>query len=212
MLTSLAGALVAVACTTVLLFLVFVGYGFACRLRSPSSGDFVVVLGSTLTADGQVPPLLAARLERTREVVEALREQGGAPVMIVSGGKTPRDPVTEANAMAEYLVRAGERAEELVMEDESCNTEQNIRLSGRIMQQTGPAGFHCIIVTNDYHCPRAAVLIRRNGLSATVIGAKTPAKRWHSAVVRDFAALVVTCWKPAMLLGVVVALAAALVI
>ena len=193
-----------------LLILAFVGFGLASRSRRPESGDFIVILGSTLTSDGRVPPLLAARLERGRAVAAELRQRGGAPVMIVSGGKTRQNPATEASAMAKYLVEAGESPDDMLLEEQSVNTVENLRLVEQIMHNARPDGHRCVIVTSDYHCPRVALIARRYKMRATVVGAKTPMDRWPAASARDFAALGVTFWRPATLLTLLVAAAAVL--
>lgn len=211
MLTSLVGALIAAVCTAALLFSGFLAYGLGSRRRRPKTADFVVVLGTTLAADGQVPPLLAARLDRARAIVEELRSNGDDPTMIVSGGKTTKDRRTEASAMAEYQMRRGARGDRMLVEDESCNTGENIRLSGQIMHLALPDGYRCVIVTSDYHCPRVAVLAWRNGLPAGLVGSTTPARRLASGAVRDFAALVVSCWKLVAVVYAIVAVATAMV-
>lgn len=211
MLTSLIGALIAVMCAAVLLFCSFAVYGFASRMRDTVSADFVVVLGTTLTPEGDVPPLLAARLDRATLLINKLTSAGGAPVVIVSGGQTPKDPRTEADAMAEYLTAHGARSDRLVHEGKSYTTEENIGFSGRIMQEMRPSGFRCAIVTSDYHCPRVAIFARRAKLPTVVMGANTPVSRWFSGAARDFAALVFACWKPVASACAVIALAAVLI-
>ncbi|MFD0634695.1 YdcF family protein [Catenulispora yoronensis] len=157
--------------------LAWLAYVVASRLRRPEAGsaDFVVVLGSTLTSDGQVPPMLAARLDKAHETAAALRDGAETrPVLLVSGGKTRRDAVAEAGPMAGYLVAAGEKAEELLLEDQSLTTKDNLRLAGRLMAEARPDGYRCVIVTSDYHCPRVAILARCGRLPATVVGATAP--------------------------------------
>ena len=175
-----------------LVLLAIIGYGSASRRRAFGPVDYVVVLGSTLDPDGAVPPLLAARLDKAREVAVALRGRGADPVLIVSGGRTAHDPGTEAGAMAEYLFTAGEDAAGVLVEDQSLTTKDNLRRTREIIRNR-PGGRHCVIVSSDYHCLRVALLVRR-GLSATVVGARTPGRQWPVAVVRDLAALLVTWW------------------
>ena len=69
--------------------------------------DYVVVLGAGLLDGGQVPRLLASRLERGRAVYEKLASRGADPLLIVSGGKGGDEQVSEAAAMARYLTERG---------------------------------------------------------------------------------------------------------
>jgi uncharacterized SAM-binding protein YcdF (DUF218 family) len=176
-----------------LMLLAVIGYGSASRRRAFGTADHVVVLGSTLNADGAVSAVLAARLDKAREVAAALRGRGGDPVLVVSGGRTARDPATEAGAMAEYLAEAGEDATRMLVEDQSRTTKENLRRTRELLRDRG-AGQRCVIVSSDYHCLRIALLARQNGLSATVVGAPTPRRQWPVAVLRDLAALLVTWW------------------
>lgn len=68
----------------------YVLYAFMYGLLARTGGaDFVVVLGAGLRPDGGVPPLLASRLDRGREVWAALDRRAGEfkPLLIVSGAR-----------------------------------------------------------------------------------------------------------------------------
>jgi len=77
------------------------------RLRVLRHADFVVVLGSGLLDGGQIPPLLASRLDRGQAVFQALAARGSDPVLIVSGGKGSDEQVSEADAITGYLAARG---------------------------------------------------------------------------------------------------------
>jgi uncharacterized SAM-binding protein YcdF (DUF218 family) len=172
------------------LFVSYVIYAFIySRLGVYRGADFVVVLGSGLKDGGRVPPLLASRLERARTVYETLVPGGAAgPVLIVSGGKGSDERVSEAEAMAGYLIERGFPAGRVVREDRSRTTEENIRFSKAIMDRSRPAS-RCVIVTSSYHAFRAAIIARRAGVNGQVTGAPTAAYYWPSAVLREFAAV-----------------------
>ena len=46
-----------------------------------------------------------------------------------------------------------------------------------------------LIVTNDYHAPRAAMLARRLGIEAQAVGCPTALYYWPSAYLREFVAV-----------------------
>ena len=162
------------------------------RLGVDRGADFVVALGSGLKDGGRVTPLLASRLERARAVYDTLVPDGAAgaadPVLIVSGGKGSDERVSEAEAMAGYLVERGFPADRVVREDRSRSTEENLRFSKAIMDRSRPAA-RCVIVTSSYHAFRAAIIARRVGVNGQVTGAPTAAYYWPSAVLREFAAV-----------------------
>jgi uncharacterized SAM-binding protein YcdF (DUF218 family) len=187
----------------------YVLYAFLYGLLARASGaDFVVVLGSGLRPDGGVPPLLASRLERGRQVWTALdrsadlsrqkgsdgNEQPGRraddarPLLIVSGGKGDDERIPEAYAMASYLTDRGFPAGRLLVEDQSRNTEENLVFSKAIIDEVRP-GARTTIVTSDFHAFRAALLARRLGIRGQVTGARVAAYFRPSAMLREFAAV-----------------------
>jgi uncharacterized SAM-binding protein YcdF (DUF218 family) len=169
----------------------YVLYAFLYGLLARTGGaDFVVVLGSGLRPDGGVPPLLASRLDRAREVWAALDRRAGGfkPLLIVSGGQGEDEPVTEASAMATYLIARRVPAGRLLIEDRSRSTEENLLFSKAIMDEARP-GARATIVTSDFHAFRSALLARRLGIRGQVTGARVAGYYRPSAVLREFAAV-----------------------
>jgi uncharacterized SAM-binding protein YcdF (DUF218 family) len=161
-------------------------YGIVAALMSRA--DYVIVLGAGLGSRGQVTPLLASRLDRGREVWEAIAARGGRPVLIVSGGKGDDEQVPEAEAMAAYLMTRGFPAGCLVQESRSRTTQENLAFSQAIMD-AARAGATCVIVTSSYHVFRTAIIARKAGIRGQVTGARTAAYYWPSAMLREFAAV-----------------------
>ncbi|MEU4063247.1 YdcF family protein [Streptomyces wedmorensis] len=172
------------------LFLCFVGYAYLYgRMRIRRDADYVVVLGSGLVGGHRVPPLLASRLDRGRQVYEMLAARGGdAPVLITSGGQGPDEALPESHAMADYLVERGFPAGAVLREDRSRTTEENMLRSKELMERDRP-GSSCVIVTNNFHAFRAALTARRAGLDGQVVGSPTAAYFWPSATIREFVAV-----------------------
>jgi uncharacterized SAM-binding protein YcdF (DUF218 family) len=167
-------------------------YGLVARA---GGSDFVIVLGAGLGPDGQVPPLLASRLDRGHGVWAALsrRATGPGPLLIVSGGKGGDERVPEATAMASYLTARGFPADQLLLEDRSRNTEENLLFSKAIMDQARP-GARCTIVTSDFHAFRAAMIARRLGIRGQVTGARVAGYYRPSGMLREFAAVFLRYW------------------
>ncbi|QUQ62908.1 YdcF family protein [Kutzneria sp. CA-103260] len=166
-------------------FLVYsVFYG---RVRQRREVDFVVVLGAGLI-DGKVTRLLGGRLDRGRQVWERLR--GEAPMMITSGGQGADEPVSEARAMADYLIDAGVPAGAILLEDKSTTTLENLTFSRQIMLSRKP-DYRCTVVTSNYHVLRAALFARRAKVNGQVLGAPTARYFWPNAFLREFVAILV---------------------
>lgn len=169
----------------------YVLYAFGYGLLARTGGaDFVVVLGAGLRPDGGVPPLLASRLDRGRQVWAELDRRAGEfkPLLIVSGGKGDDERVPEASAMAAYLTARGFPADRLLLEDRSRSTEENLLFSKAIMEEIRP-GARVTVVTSDFHAFRAALLARRLGIQGQVTGARVAGYYRPSAVLREFAAV-----------------------
>src|SRR6266699_1164797 len=159
------------------------------RITGLRRADFVVVLGSGLTGGDRVPPLLASRLERGRQVYQTLaRRRKTSPLLIVSGGKGNDERISEAEAMARYLIERGVPEDHVVREDQSRTTEENLTFSKASMERSQPR-YRCIVVTSNYHVFRAAMLARRLGVNGQVTGARTAGYYWPSAMLREFAAV-----------------------
>ena len=169
----------------------YVCYAFVYGLVARTGGaDFVIVLGAGLRPDGGVPPLLASRLERGREVWAALdrRAAGFRPMLILSGGKGDDERRSEASAMAAYLTERGFPADRMLLEDQSRTTEENLVLSKAIIDDLKP-GARVTVVTSDFHAFRAALLARRLGIRGQVTGARVAGYYRPSALLREFAAV-----------------------
>lgn len=184
-------AALGLACYLSFLFLSFLTYAFLYgRLQVRRTADYVVVLGSGLSGGSKVPPLLAGRLDRAREVHTGLTRRGHSPVLITSGGQGPDEDLPESHAMADYLTDRGFPGELIEREDKSTTTEENLRYSKAIMER-GTPGYRCVVVTNNYHAFRAALTARRLGIRGQVVGAPTARYFWPNATIREFAALLV---------------------
>ncbi|MFI9321918.1 YdcF family protein [Kitasatospora aureofaciens] len=185
----LAGTAVLVVGYVSFLFVCFVGYAFLYgRHRPRGDVDFVIVLGSGLIGGERVPPLLASRLIRGREVYERQAARGNPPVLITSGGQGPDEKLPESDAMAAYLIERGFPAEHIEREDRSRTTEENLLFSRAIMERAKP-DYRCVVVTNNFHAFRAALTARKTGVNGHVFGSPTARYYWPSATIREFAAI-----------------------
>ncbi|MGW4526541.1 YdcF family protein [Amycolatopsis sp. NPDC004378] len=173
------------------LFVCFLLYSLVYgRIRSRRPLDFVVVLGSGLLGGRTVPPLLASRLDRGRRVLDAEDRKGRSPLLVTSGGQGPGEDVPEAHAMADHLVGRGLPRERIVLEDRSRTTRENLAFSDALMRERRP-DYRCVVVTNNFHVLRAALLARKAKVNGQVIGAPTAWYFWPSATLREFAAILV---------------------
>ncbi|MGZ0147986.1 YdcF family protein [Kribbella sp. WER1] len=170
------------------LFLCFLVYAFFySRVRSSRKVDFVVVLGSGLIGS-RVPPLLASRLDRAQQVYQRALRKGRSPRIITSGGQGPGEDIPESHAMAAYLIEHGVPDGEIIREDKSTTTWENLTFSRDLMTELRPQ-YRCLIVTNNFHAFRAALTARKAKVNGQVVGSPTAAYYWPTATIREFIAI-----------------------
>lgn len=170
------------------LFLCFLVYAFFySRVRSSRKVDFVVVLGSGLMGS-RVTPLLASRLDRAQQVYERALRKGRSPLLVTSGGQGPGEDLPESHAMAAYLVDHGVPDDQILREDRSTTTWENLTFSRDLMVELRPQ-YRCLIVTNNFHAFRAALTARKAKVNGQVVGSPTAAYYWPTATIREFVAI-----------------------
>lgn len=147
----------------------------------------VVALGSGLI-DGEVPPLLASRLDGARRAYAGALAIGASPVLVASGGQGEDEPRSEAEAMAEYLREHDVPPAAILTETESRTTQQNLANTAALLAERGIAG-PVAVVTNNFHAFRAALLMSRAGLPGYVLGSPTADYYWPSATIREYMAI-----------------------
>ncbi|MGW0638772.1 YdcF family protein [Nocardia salmonicida] len=147
----------------------------------------IVVHGSGLLGD-RVPPLLASRLDRALGIWRAAR--GPSPLLVTSGGKGSDERVAESTAMAAYLTEHGVRDDEILREDRSTTTRENLLFSRELLARRGIES-RILLVTSNFHVLRTAVLARQVGLDAQAVGASTARYYLPSAVLREYVGILV---------------------
>lgn len=158
------------------------------KSRKQPETRYVVVLGCGIRRDGSVTPLLKGRLDAG---LAAWETGGRRAKIIVSGGQGPDEAVSEARAMANYLLSQGVPETDILLEDTSTTTEENLRNSRAIMEARGRLG-HCTVATSSYHCLRAALFARRVGLDVSCVGGRTAPFYYPAAFFREYIALIVS--------------------
>lgn len=164
----------------------------------PGKLDYVVVLGAGLIGD-QVTPLLASRIDKG---IAIYQKQPGCK-LIMSGGQGPDEIIAEGQAMANYALEKGVPAEDILIENQSTNTEENLKFSFALMK----SGSRFAFVTNYYHVFRALLLARKLKIKCIGYGARTKFYFSLNAFIREFVGYLVMTKKAHLLfLGIVSAI------
>jgi len=147
--------------------------------------DYVIIHGAGLLEGGRVSKLLADRLDKA---ISVYQKDPTPPVLIPSGGKGSDEMMSEAEAMAGYLMDKGIPEEKIIKEDQSKTTLENLKNSKAIIdEQPGPK--YTALVTSNYHVYRALRYCRKIGLKCTGIGSHVAFYYWPSALIREFIAI-----------------------
>lgn len=105
--------------------------------------------------------LLQDRLDKALDYLEEHPDMA----VVVSGGQGPDEHITEARAMADYLVEQGIDEEKILLEEQSHNTIQNFRRSKQLLEKVGYdlEETEVLVVSNGFHLTRARMLAERTG-------------------------------------------------
>ena len=160
--------------------------------RIPSfDKDYILVLGCQVGRDGKATPLLRGRADAALEFARLQREGTGKDIIYVpSGGKGADEPVSEAEAIRDYLLSGGVPEDRILMEDRSATTYENFRNSLQLIRESGAADPKVAYATTGYHVFRSGVIANRQGIYAEGIGGRTKRYFWVNAFVREFIATV----------------------
>ena len=174
------------------LYVTYIIYGFVYNtfpvIKHP---DYIIILGSGLIGD-KVPPLLAQRLEKGKMMYEKFNN---SPKIVVSGGQGVDEPIAEAEAMAQYLRQVSIPQEDIIIEQQSINTLENLQFSKTILDEKSKENYYCLVVTNSFHSLRAGIYMRKLGIKGRSIGSRTALYFLPSAWIRETFGLIMLYWK-----------------
>ena len=147
--------------------------------------DYIVALGAGLI-DGLTPTkLLANRLDKA---IRVFNKSVSSCYIVVSGGQGADEKVSEAEAMHTYLIDKGIKNHQIILEDKSVNTFENMRNSFEIIKRRG-GRMRIAVVTSNFHVYRALLLCQSLDIPAIGIGAPIALYFWPSAMIREYVAL-----------------------
>ncbi|MBM6386682.1 MAG: YdcF family protein [Paenibacillus sp.] len=154
--------------------------------NDPEQADYVIILGSGIKGR-ELSLTLKQRLDAS---LDYIRNHPQTPV-IVSGGQGPGESIPEALAMKNYLVEQGITPAQVIMEDKSTSTQENMAFSKKIIDEAGLEHPEIMIVTSDYHMFRSKYLAAKNGYAAEYgISAPSPGYLKPINMIREYFAVV----------------------
>lgn len=136
--------------------------------------DYVIVLGAGLWQGVYPTETLRNRLGSAIDYYNSHKE---TEKIVVSGGQGEDEEISEAEAMKSYLVERGIPEEDIILEDKSRNTTQNLKYSREKIEECSGKSIeelNITIVTTEFHALRSNFLAKRCGYkNVTNYSAKT---------------------------------------
>lgn len=150
--------------------------------------DYLIVLGAGLINGNKVSKLLGTRIDRAIAFAYKQYDKGRKlPKFIMSGGKGNDEKISEAQAMKNYALERGIPEENILLEDNSRNTYENMLFSKNVaFNDFGSKKYKVKFFTNNYHLFRAALYAKKVHLHANGVGSTTRLYYLPNAVIREF--------------------------
>jgi uncharacterized SAM-binding protein YcdF (DUF218 family) len=146
--------------------------------------DYMIILGCKTRNDGTLTPLLKGRVDKALEFRNnQLKETNKDLIFIPSGAQGPDEIISEAQSMKNYLLEQGIKEKNIILEDKSTNTYENIKFSNKLIKKKNA---NLAFSTTNYHVFRAGLLATEQGLKIEGIGSKTRMYYWINAFIREF--------------------------
>jgi uncharacterized SAM-binding protein YcdF (DUF218 family) len=138
-------------------------------------GETAIVLGAAVYGD--VPtPVFAARIDHAIN----LYREGRVKRLLLTGGRSPEDRLTEAEAAAAYARARGVPPAAILLERQSRTTRQNLENARQVLGDAADAPV--LIVSDPLHMRRAMAIAAAVGFDAEA--SPTPTSRYRSLATR----------------------------
>ena len=121
--------------------------------------DVAIVLGAA-TSEGEVSPVYRERLNYGM----ILYEQDYVKKILVTGGYGEGSEQSDAYAAKCYLVSQGIPKEDILLEEESSITQENLENAKRLMDENGYKS--ALVVSDPLHMKRAMLLAKDTGMES----------------------------------------------
>ncbi len=147
--------------------------------------DYVIIHGCGLAEGYRVTKLLQNRIDKAIDIYNRCKIK---PHIIASGGQGSDEKLSEAQAITNYLLEHNIPEEDIILEDRSTTTWENLLYSKELIEARG-AGNKIALVSNNYHIYRCLCYAKKLGMNCVGIGGGVAFYYWPTALIREFIAL-----------------------
>lgn len=149
------------------------------RNNSPKT-KYLIVLGAGLKGD--IPSeVLKYRLNKA---VKYFKENPDT-IFIVSGGQGKDELISEAEAMEIYLSERGIPIKNIIKEDKSTSTYENLKFSDKIIKEKEITG-DIAVMSNSFHMYRVKMISKKLNFPLKTVYAETPAIVFPNYMLREY--------------------------
>lgn len=139
-----------------LLFILVLGRLVFSSLQKPEpDADYMIILGAQIRGER-----ITKSLKKRLDTAAVYLEQNPGTQAIVSGGQGRGEDIPESLAMKKYLVSRGIPEHQIIEENKSTNTNENIRFSKEYIEESK----RVVIVTNGFHMYRGSEIGKKQGI------------------------------------------------
>ncbi len=162
----------------------------AVKKKPKLNKDFILILGCMIKKDGNLTNLLKGRVDKAIEFRDLQKKETGKDLIFIpSGGKGCDEVISEAQAMKNYLLEKGIKEKNILIEDKSKNTYENIKFSYNIIKKKKDNP-NIALSTTNYHIFRVGTIATNQHIPIECVGAKTKTYFWINAFIREFIATI----------------------
>ena len=108
-------------------------------------------------------------------------------IYIPSGGKGSDEIISESEAMRNYLIENGINSKNIIIENKSTSTNENMQFSKEKINEINKDGKIAFSTTN-YHVFRSGVIANNEGIDCEGMGSTTKWYFYSNALIREFIA------------------------
>jgi tetratricopeptide (TPR) repeat protein len=145
----------------------------------PQKDHAIVILGYALADDGSMRQPLIERLK----VGLAVAKQYPNSKIIVTGG-VPKQGITEADAMSNWLISQGIEKDRIILEDKSTDTVENALFTTAILEKEGIKDV--TLVTSASHMRRALTVFKEASDFYDKMNGKNTNRNFTNVVYLDY--------------------------
>ena len=155
----ISGGLVLIPC---IIRVVWVALHSPCNVEPPVH---LFVFGKKLE-DGKIDSDYTLRLTRVAQILGTVKQYR----LVLMGGKTGDDGISEAEAGAAYLMKLGiAQDDRMLLENKSSHTLENLRNARELILENDVPP---VLITNRYHLARCSILASSLGITHALCGAE----------------------------------------